>query len=488
MMSKSISELLENVKTLEIKGSLEALVSNLSIDSRNVEKNTLYSAIKGTQVDGHQFIDSAIQNGASVILCQNLPSSLNNEITYIQVENTTVALGNIAVNFFDRVIEDLIVVGCTGTNGKTTVTTLLFDLFTHLGYKCGLISTVEYRIGSEVYPSTHTTPDAVSLHRLFAKMSAEGCTHVFMEVSSHALDQDRIAGIPFAGAIFTNITHDHLDYHITFDNYIKAKKKFFDQLPEDAFSVTNKDDKNGLVMLQNTKSIRYTYSLKGTADFNVKIIESDFGGMLLRIGSSDIWTPLVGTFNAANLLAVYATAKLLTQGDEDIEVAMSALGRVNGRFEAIAGPNSRTAIVDYAHTPDALENVIKTIQNIRQGQSNIITVVGCGGNRDAAKRPEMGKIASRMSDRCLFTSDNPRNEEPTQIIEEMMVGVSPENLRKVLKITDRSEAIRTAVLLSQPGDVILIAGKGHETYQEIKGVKYPFDDRIIITEEFKHIK
>lgn len=487
-MSKSISELLENVKTIEIIGSSSSKVEGLSIDSRLVVNHGLYAAIKGTQVDGHSFIDSAIEKGATVILCQELPKSPKENVTFIKVENTAVALGQIASNFHHRVIEDLIIVGCTGTNGKTTVTTLLFDLFTHLGYKCGLISTVEYRIGKDIYPSTHTTPDVVSLHNLFAKMSEEGCTHVFMEVSSHALDQDRIAGIPFAGAIFTNITHDHLDYHITFDNYIKAKKKFFDLLNEDAFSVTNKDDKNGLVMLQNTKSIRYTYSLKGTADFNVKIIESDFGGMLLRIGSADIWTPLVGTFNASNLLAVYATAKLLTQGDEDIEVAMSALGRVNGRFEAIAGPNSRTAIVDYAHTPDALENVIRTIQNIRQGQSNIITVIGCGGNRDAAKRPEMGKIASRMSERCLFTSDNPRNEDPAQIIEEMMVGVAAEHTRKVLKITDRSEAIRTAVLLSQPGDVILIAGKGHETYQEIQGVKHPFDDRIIVTEEFKHIK
>lgn len=487
-MSKSISELLENVKTIEIIGSSSSKVEGLSIDSRLVVNHGLYAAIKGTQVDGHSFIDSAIEKGATVILCQEFPKSPKENVTFIKVENTAVALGQIAANFHHCVIEDLIIVGCTGTNGKTTVTTLLFDLFTHLGYKCGLISTVEYRIGKEIYPSTHTTPDVVSLHNLFAKMSEEGCTHVFMEVSSHALDQDRIAGIPFAGAIFTNITHDHLDYHITFDNYIKAKKKFFDLLNEDAFSVTNKDDKNGLVMLQNTKSIRYTYSLKGTADFNVKIIESDFGGMLLRIGSADIWTPLVGTFNASNLLAVYATAKLLTQGDEDIEVAMSALGRVNGRFEAIAGPNSRTAIVDYAHTPDALENVIRTIQNIRQGQSNIITVIGCGGNRDAAKRPEMGKIASRMSERCLFTSDNPRNEDPAQIIEEMMVGVAAEHTRKVLKITDRSEAIRTAVLLSQPGDVILIAGKGHETYQEIQGVKHPFDDRIIVTEEFKHIK
>ena len=487
-MSKTVKELLVNIKNVESIGSTEISVTNLCIDSRTVTTGSLYAAVKGTQVDGHNFIQSAIEKGARVILCQELPQNILENITYLKTENTTVTLGQISVNFFDHAIDDLIVVGCTGTNGKTTVTTLLFDLFSHLGYKCGLISTVEYRIGKDIYPSTHTTPDVISLHKLFAEMSQQGCTHVFMEVSSHALDQDRIAGINFAGAVFTNITHDHLDYHITFDNYIKAKKKFFDLLTDDAFSVTNKDDKNGLVMLQNTKSIRYTYSLKGTADFNVKIIESDFGGMLLRFGTTDIWTPLVGNFNASNLLAVYATAKLLTQGDEEIEVAMSALGRVNGRFEAIAGPNSRTAIIDYAHTPDALENVIKTIQNIRQGHSNLITVVGCGGNRDSAKRPEMGRIASRMSERCLFTSDNPRNEDPNQIIEDMMVGVSPENSRKVLKITDRAEAIRTAVLLSQPGDVILIAGKGHETYQDIKGVKHPFDDRIIVTEEFKHIK
>jgi UDP-N-acetylmuramoyl-L-alanyl-D-glutamate--2,6-diaminopimelate ligase len=409
-------------------------------------------------------------------------------ISYIQVSDVTEALGEITLQFYDEAADQLVIVGTTGTNGKTTVSTLLFELFTKLGYVCGLVSTVENRIGNKIIPSTHTTPNVIALHALFAQMVEEGCTHCFMEVSSHAIDQNRIAGIKFAGGIFTNITHDHLDYHKTFENYIKAKKRFFDQLPAESFAITNKDDKNGMVMLQNCKATKYSYGLRGTADFKVRVLESDFNGMLLQINGKDIWTSLVGDFNAYNFLAVYGAAFLITEGIEEIEVPLSALGRVNGRFEAIAGTDSKTAIIDYAHTPDALENVIKTINNIRQNGVKLITVVGCGGNRDAEKRPEMGGIAARLSDKAIFTSDNPRNEDPNTIINQMEAGVEVHLLKKILKITDRKEALKTAILLSDPGDVILVAGKGHETYQEIQGVKHPFDDKKIMAELFNQLK
>lgn len=484
---KTLETLIQNLKHFQFTGDEKAMVAGLTIDSRNVASNFLYAAIKGTQVDGHDFIDKAIAFGATVILHESEVANVEG-ISYIQVSDVTEALGEIALQFYDEAADQLVIVGTTGTNGKTTVSTLLFELFTKLGYVCGLVSTVENRIGNTIVPSTHTTPNVIALHALFAQMVEEGCTHCFMEVSSHAIDQNRIAGIKFAGGIFTNITHDHLDYHKTFDNYIKAKKRFFDQLPAESFAITNKDDKNGMVMLQNCKATKYSYGLRGTADFKVRVLESDFNGMLLQINGKDIWTSLVGDFNAYNFLAVYGAAFLLTEGIEEIDIPLSALGRVNGRFEAIAGTDNKTAIIDYAHTPDALENVIKTINNIRQNGVKLITVVGCGGNRDAEKRPEMGAIAARLSDKTIFTSDNPRNEDPNTIINQMEAGVEAHLLKKILKITDRKEALKTAILLSDPGDVILVAGKGHETYQEIQGVKHPFDDKKIMSELFNQLK
>lgn len=483
---KTLNQLLSTVKNATFQGDKDLQIHGLTIDSRTVKSNYLYAAMSGTQVDGHNFIEKAIELGAKAILHSNEVAHIEG-ISYIQVADVSEALGQISLQFYDEAADNLIIVGTTGTNGKTTISTLLFELFTKLGYVCGLVSTVENRIANKIIPSTHTTPNVIALHALFAQMLEEGCTHCFMEVSSHAIDQNRIAGIKFAGGIFSNITHDHLDYHITFDNYIKAKKRFFDQLPSEAFAITNKDDKNGMVMLQNSKATKYTYGLKGNADFKLRVLESDFNGMLLQINGKDIWTSLVGDFNAYNFLAVYGAAFLLTEGEEEIDIPLSALGRVNGRFEAIAGTENKTAIVDYAHTPDALENVIKTINNIRQNGVNLITVVGCGGNRDSSKRPEMGQIASKLSDRVIFTSDNPRNEDPNAIIEAMDGGVEIQYKKKVLKITDRKEAIKTAILLSNPGDVILVAGKGHETYQEVNGVKHPFDDKQIISELFNEL-
>jgi UDP-N-acetylmuramoyl-L-alanyl-D-glutamate--2,6-diaminopimelate ligase len=402
----------------------------------------------------------------------------------VLVSDVREALGGICRNFFDDPSRKLTLVGVTGTNGKTTVSSLLYQLFTGMGAKCGLISTVSYIIGTESFPSTHTTPDVVSLHALLARMVAEGCSYCFMEVSSHAADQRRIAGLHFAGGIFTNITHDHLDYHGTFANYLKAKQSFFDHLDRDAFAITNRDDRNGQVMIQNTKASRYTYGMHGNADFNGKILERDFSGMLMQINGQEAWFSLIGAFNAYNLMAVYAAAFLLTEGNETLTVALSKVGRVHGRFEPVSGPNRITAIIDYAHTPDALQNVLETINQIRSRNEQLITVMGCGGNRDRAKRPEMGRIAGRLSDRVILTSDNPRMEDPAAIIEEIKAGVEPQDYKKILSITDRKEAIKTALALAGKGDVILIAGKGHETYQEIQGVKHPFDDRQIITELF----
>jgi UDP-N-acetylmuramoyl-L-alanyl-D-glutamate--2,6-diaminopimelate ligase len=412
---------------------------------------------------------------------------LPKDVSFVLVEQVTEALGTICGNFFDHPDRKMQVVGVTGTNGKTTVATLLYNLFQYKGATCGLISTVEYRIGSSTFPSTHTTPDIISVYSLIHQMAEANCEYCLMEVSSHAAEQKRIAGIEFAGGVFTNITRDHLDYHKTFDAYIKAKKSFFDMLPSTAFSLTNKDDRNGMVMTQNTKATKYTYSLHGSGDFNARILESDFNGTFIQINQTEIWVSLVGEFNAYNLAAVYGAAFLLTNGKEDIAVALSALPRVNGRFESIPGPNKITAIVDYAHTPDALANVLETIEKIRTKGEQIITVVGCGGNRDAGKRPEMGKIAARMSSKVIFTSDNPRDEDPEEIISAMIAGVEAQHYKKVLKITDRLEAIKTAAMLAMPGDVILVAGKGHETYQEIKGVKNPFDDKITISEIFKQL-
>lgn len=482
----ALNDILKGVPVIERSGP-DGNISDLCIDSRKATSGSLYAALTGTLADGHDFITQAIENGATTILCSKLPKYANQEVSYIRVEDVADALGLICGNFYNHPDRSMKLVGITGTNGKTTVATLLFNLFNKMGETCGLISTVEYRIGGEVFPSTHTTPDVISVYRLIAGMRDKGCTYCFMEVSSHAADQKRIAGLSFTGGIFTNITHDHLDYHKTFEAYIKAKRSFFDHLPSQAFALTNKDDRNGLIMTQNTKASRYTYSLHGTADFNCRILESDFNGTLLQIDEKEIWMNLVGEFNAYNITAVYAAAFLLTEGRQDIPVLLSALPRVNGRFETIHGHADITAIVDYAHTPDALKNVLETINKIRTRGEKLITVVGCGGNRDAFKRPEMGRIAAAMSDRVIFTSDNPRDEDPLAIIDEMEKGVESQNYKKMLRIADRKEAIRAAIQMASAGDVILVAGKGHETYQEIRGTKYPFDDKKIISETFKQM-
>lgn len=485
---KTLKQLIATLDSAEVYGAVDVRVENLQIDSRAVTADSLYAAMQGTTVDGHTFIDGCIDAGASAILCSTLPATLRDGVAYVLVTNVAKALGEICLNFYDRKAEKITIVGTTGTNGKTSVSTLLFDLFTFRGHLCGLISTVENRIGKDIIPSTHTTPNIVALHGLLAQMADAGCSHCFMEVSSHAVDQRRIAGVPFTAGVFTNLTHDHLDYHKTFDNYLKAKKQFFDELPGDAFAVTNKDDRNGMVMLQNTKAMRYTYAMKQPADFTVRVSEHDFTGMQLQLNQTEFWTPLIGGFNAYNLCAVYATAFLLTEGDPELPIQMSALGKVNGRFEVLRGPNRITAIVDYAHTPDALKNVLQTINEIRKNSVNLITVVGCGGNRDQAKRPEMGKLAAELSNRAILTSDNPRFEDPQDILSQMEAGVEPQHYKRIVKITDRKEAIKTAVLMAQTGDIILVAGKGHETYQDVQGVKHPFDDKQILSETFKLIE
>lgn len=486
MIAKNVEILLQNLQVNIVQKGTAKEITGLSIDSRKIKPGYLYAALTGTSVDGHSFIDGSIEKGAAMVLCSNRPEQLTEGIWYLQTPNVHEVLGQICGNFYDHPDKALTLVGTTGTNGKTTVSSLLFELYSNQGYDCGLISTVEYKIGKDVFPSTHTTPDIISLYDLLNQMVESGCTYCFMEVSSHAIDQKRIAGLQFAAAIFTNITHDHLDYHGTFAHYLQAKKAFFDHLDSSAIAITNKDDKNGLVMLQNCKASKYTYGLGGSADFTVKIIESDFNGMLLKCGTEEIWVSLVGDFNAYNLCAVYSCATLLG-GVENLGVELSKLGRVNGRFEALAGPNKITAIVDYAHTPDALENVLTTINKIRNQNAQLITVVGCGGDRDKSKRPEMGKIAARMSTKVIFTSDNPRSEDPATIIDEMESGVEGQHYRKIMKNTDRKQAIRAAILNANPGDVVLVAGKGHETYQEIMGIKHPFDDKLIIIETFKQL-
>ncbi|MBL7811488.1 MAG: UDP-N-acetylmuramoyl-L-alanyl-D-glutamate--2,6-diaminopimelate ligase [Bacteroidetes bacterium] len=482
----NLRDIIAALPDCRVTGNTDLEIAGLELDSRKIQKGFLYAAMPGTRADGHDFISQAVENGATVVLCNHIPS-VTSDVTYLQVEDVAESLGQVCRVFFKDPSATLTLVGTTGTNGKTTVSTLLFELFSNMGHTCGLVSTVEYRIGSTVLPSTHTTPDIIGLYRLLRQMVEQGCSHCFMEVSSHAAHQKRIAGLSFSGGIFTNITHDHLDYHGTFANYIAAKKSFFDRLPSTAFALTNKDDRNGQVMLQNTKASRYTYAMSNAADFSVKILESDFSGTLLQLNGTEAWVQLVGGFNAYNLAAVYGAAFLLTEGQEDLVVQMSKLGRVNGRFETVKGPNRISGIIDYAHTPDALENVLNTINDIRSGNCRLITVVGCGGNRDAAKRPEMGKIATRLSDRVVFTSDNPRDEDPEAIIQAMEAGVEGQHYKRMLKITDRREAIRAAVLMAEPGDVILIAGKGHETYQEIRGVKHPFDDKQILRETFEQI-
>ncbi|MBK7182782.1 MAG: UDP-N-acetylmuramoyl-L-alanyl-D-glutamate--2,6-diaminopimelate ligase [Bacteroidetes bacterium] len=482
---KLLKDILYKAGIIEVIGSTNIAITALSFDSRKIEKDSLFIAIKGTLSDGHKYIDDTINKGAIAILCEELPETINDKVTYIKVKDTSAALGIIAGNFYDNPSEKIKLVGITGTNGKTTTVTLLFSLFKKLGYKVGLLSTVKNQINNDIIPATHTTPDAIQLNALLRQMIEKGCTHCFMEVSSHAVVQNRIAGIHFSGAVFTNITHDHLDYHKTFDEYIKAKKKFFDALGSDAFALTNKDDVNGQIMLQNTKALKRSYSLRSMADFKCKVVENQFSGLLLNIDNQEVWSKLIGSFNAYNLLAVYATALLLKEDKTNVLTTLSTLSSVEGRFQYIRNNNGVVGIVDYAHTPDALQNVLKTIADIRTGNEQVITVVGCGGDRDSAKRPIMAKIAGDLSTKVILTSDNPRSEEPEAILKEMQTGVDAVNFKKTISITDRSEAIKMACSIANDGDIILIAGKGHEKYQEIKGVKHPFDDMEILQENLK---
>nr|WP_297306941.1 UDP-N-acetylmuramoyl-L-alanyl-D-glutamate--2,6-diaminopimelate ligase [uncultured Flavobacterium sp.] len=482
---KKLQNILANVSSKSISGSVEVLVAALTFDSRSVKSNMLFVAIKGTEFDGHQYIQKAIDLGASVIVCEDLPTSLIDGVTYIEVENSNEALAHLASNFYDNPSSKLKLVGVTGTNGKTTIATLLYNLFSQAGFQVGLLSTVKVMIGSETFPATHTTPDSISINSYLSQMVEAGCQYCFMEVSSHGIAQKRTAALAFDGGLFTNLSHDHLDYHKTFAEYRDVKKSFFDQLDKSAFAITNADDKNGEFMLQNCKAKKLSYGLKNVADIHGQILESQISGMLMRIQNNEIWVQLIGAFNASNLLAVYGAAVNLGLPEQEVLVHLSTLKSVSGRFQYFVSEDKITAIVDYAHTPDALENVLKTIEEIRTRNEQLITVVGCGGNRDKTKRPEMGQIASDMSDQVIFTSDNPRNEDPMIILSEIEAGVEAHNVRKVLTIEDRAQAIKTACKLAKSGDIILIAGKGHEDYQEIKGVKYHFNDYELVQEFLK---
>ena len=482
---KKVKDILANCNLLEIVGEKEMEVLDISFDSRKVNRGTLFFAVKGTQVDGHDYIDTAIEKGASVIVCEKMPRKKRPEVTYVKVDNSAYVLGVGASNFFDNPSEKLKLVGVTGTNGKTTTATLLYRLFTEAGYSCGLLSTIENIVNREIVPSTHTTPDPIELNTLLKQMVDKGCEYAFMEVSSHSVAQDRIAGLHFAGGIFTNLTHDHLDYHKTMANYRNAKKKFFDDLPQSAFALTNLDDKNGAFMLQNTRARKLSYALKHDADFKGIVLESHFDGMLLKVNGTEMFTQLVGGFNASNLLAIFGAATALGFNKEELLVEISKLRGANGRFDMVHSDQGVVGIVDYAHTPDALENVLVTINEVRCHKETLITVVGCGGNRDTTKRPEMAAVAVKLSDRVILTSDNPRNEDPEEIINQMKAGVAEEERGKVLSITNRREAIRTAVALAKQGDIILLAGKGHENYQEIKGVKNHFDDKEELSKALK---
>ncbi|WP_273412665.1 UDP-N-acetylmuramoyl-L-alanyl-D-glutamate--2,6-diaminopimelate ligase [Prevotella aurantiaca] len=481
-----LNDLLKNVKPLNIEGDADKDIKGINIDSRKIELGHLFIAIKGTETDGHKYIEKAIELGATAILLEEMPTEpINKCITYIQVKSTEEAVGNVATTFYGNPSHHLKLVGVTGTNGKTTVATLLYNMFRKFGHKVGLLSTVCNYIDDEVIPADHTTPDPIALNELLAKMVAEGCEYAFMECSSHAIQQRRIGGLKFAGGLFTNLTRDHLDYHKTFDNYRNAKKMFFDDLDKDAFAIINADDKNGMVMVQNCKAQIKTYSIKRMADFRARILECHFEGMYLEIDGKEVGVQFIGKFNVSNLLAVYGTAIMLGKKSEDILVALSTLKSVNGRLEPITSPEGYTAIVDYAHTPDALENVLMAIHEVLDGKGgHVFTVCGAGGNRDKGKRPLMAIEAVKRSDRVILTSDNPRNEEPQAIIDDMLAGLDTTQKKKVLSISDRKEAIRTACMMAQKGDVILIAGKGHETYQEINGIKHHFDDHEVVREIF----
>lgn len=482
---RSLSDIITGLPFTELQGSADVEISAIVFDSRKVVPGCLFVAVRGTQVDGHDYIEKAIAMGAVAVICEELPGHTAAEVEFLMVKDSAAALGIVSANFYDNPSKKLKLVGVTGTNGKTTISTLLYQLFRDLGYKCGLLSTVENQINGKVIPSTHTTPDQVELNRLLDEMVGQGCDYCFMEVSSHAVAQHRIEGLSFTGAIFSNLTHDHLDYHKTFENYLKAKKAFFDGLPKTAFALTNADDKNGSVMLQNTRAHKKTYGLKNMADFKGKVLENQFSGLLLLIDNEEVWFKMVGSFNAYNLLAVYAAAMLLDQDHAKVLTSLSKLSGAEGRFDYVISPNKVIGIVDYAHTPDAVQNVLSTIHNIRKGNEQVITVIGCGGDRDKTKRPVMAKVACEWSNRVILTSDNPRSEDPLQIIRDMEEGVPARSRFNVASIVDRHEAIKTACELAKPGDIILLAGKGHEKYQEIKGVKNHFDDKEELLNQFK---
>ena len=480
-----LSELLKNVKVIASQGNIDVEIKGVNIDSRKIENGHLFIAMKGTQVDGHKFISKAIELGAVAILLEDMPEELNEKVTYVQVASTEEEAGKVATMFYGEPSRKLKLVGVTGTNGKTTIATLLYRMFRELGHKVGLLSTVCNYINDEEVPASHTTPDPIELNSLLAKMVEAGCEYAFMECSSHAIHQHRIGGLEFVGGVFTNLTRDHLDYHKTFENYRNAKKMFFDGLPKTAFAITNADDKNGMIMVQNTKATVKTYSIKRMADFRAKILECHFEGMYLEVDGKEVGVQFIGKFNVSNLLAVYGAAIMLGKKPEDVLIAMSTLKSVNGRLEPIQSPEGYTAVVDYAHTPDALENVLSAIHDVLDGKGgHVITVCGAGGHRDKGKRPLMAQEAVKQSDTVILTSDNPRDEEPQAIIDDMLAGLDTTQRKKVLTITDRKEAIRTAAMMAQKGDVILVAGKGHENYQEINGVKHHFDDHEVIREIF----
>ena len=480
-----LNELLKNITPIKLIGNDDVEIKGVNIDSRRIKTGHLFVAMKGTQVDGHLFIGKAIELGAISVLCEDLPEVLQEGITYVQVESTEDAVGKVATLFYGDPSHKLKLVGVTGTNGKTTIATLLYNMFRKFGHKVGLLSTVCNYIDDVEVPADHTTPDPIELNELLAKMVEAGCEYAFMECSSHAIHQKRIGGLKFAGGLFTNLTRDHLDYHKTFENYRNAKKAFFDGLPKDAFAITNADDKNGMIMVQNTKAIVKTYSIRTLADFRARILECHFEGMYLEIDGREVGVQFIGKFNVSNLLAVYGAAIMLGEKPEDVLLVLSTLHSVNGRLEPIHSPEGFTAIVDYAHTPDALANVLNAIHEVLDGKGHVITVCGAGGNRDKGKRPLMAQEAVRQSDKVIITSDNPRFEEPQDIINDMLAGLNEQQMRKVISIVDRKEAIRTACMMAQKGDVVLVAGKGHETYQEIKGVKHHFDDKEVLHEIFK---
>jgi len=479
---KTLKDILYKVSIEAVKGTTDISINKVTFDSRDISLNDVFVAIKGSLSDGHDYIEKALGLGAIAIICEEFPNIIVNGVTYIQVKNSNEALAFIAANFYDNPSQDIKLVGVTGTNGKTTIASLLYKMFKNAGYKVGLLSTVKIMVDEIEYKATHTTPDSLTINKYLEEMTAHGCEFCFMEVSSHGIHQKRTEALCFTGGIFTNLSHDHLDYHSTFAEYRDVKKKFFDQLPKSAFAITNIDDKNGAIMLQNTKAKKVSYALKSYADYKAQILENQFTGLLLKVNNSEVWSKLIGSFNAYNLLAIFATAIELGIEEQEALRLISTLESVSGRFQYIISKGNITAIIDYAHTPDALENVLNTIENIRTKNEQLITIVGCGGDRDKTKRPLMANIASALSDKVIFTSDNPRTESPETIIAEMELGVEPQNFKKTISITDRKQAIKTACQLANENDIILIAGKGHETYQEINGVRHDFDDMQIVKE------